>query len=179
MHRLVEQAQARPEGFRPHRYERRFRVRAPSEQVANWLNDPRTFTKGQVWPYRVEFVDGAGRPGGFENGVVCTHQGPLMSLPAEIREVRDNGDRELRYLYGAYVLSSRWIRPTRLRFRLTEASGVTTVTMTLDSWCRAWIAGIWTLGQAMFWSSFCWTAPMFARRHTKQARRADLRAKGA
>ena len=40
----------------------------PLDRVWAWLNDPATLVEGQLWPYRVEFVDG-----GFEPGVLNVH----------------------------------------------------------------------------------------------------------
>ena len=93
--RRVEQSRAVPTGFVPHAVRRSFRIPAPRAAVWDWLSDPATFTAGQPWPYRVEFVGG-----GFEDGVVCNHQGPFLSLPGEIRDVRAPEYRDLRYLYG-------------------------------------------------------------------------------
>lgn len=46
-----------------HAYEQSFEVPFPVERVWGWLNDPATFTEGQVWLYRVEFLDGGFEPG--------------------------------------------------------------------------------------------------------------------
>ena len=52
-----------PGGFVGHAYEQSFEVPFPVERVWGWLNDPATFTEGQVWLYRVEFLDGGFEPG--------------------------------------------------------------------------------------------------------------------
>jgi hypothetical protein len=47
----------------PHVYRRSFATPFVVERVWEWLNDPATFAEGQVWPFRVEFVDGGFEPG--------------------------------------------------------------------------------------------------------------------
>ena len=67
MTRIVENAgdvqvpSGAPDGFVPRVYRKTFSVPHEIERVWGWLNDPATFVEGQVWPFRVEFVDG-----GFE-----------------------------------------------------------------------------------------------------------------
>ena len=152
-------------GFVPHSFARTFEIAARREDVWGWLNDPETFTKGQPWPYFVEFVGG-----GFEPGVQNTHTGPLLHCCGEIGEVRAPSYRDLRYHYGAYVLGMRWIRPTRLQFWI-DADGPerTRVKAQLDSHCRPWLRGIWTLGHRCFWRLFGWS---MRRGVAKRARRA-------
>lgn len=140
-------------GFVEHAFERRFELAMPRQQVWDWLNDPATFTKGQPWPYFVEFVGG-----GFEPGVQNTHTGPLLHCCGEIGEVRAPSYRDLRYHYGAYVLAMRWIRPTRLQFWVEAVDERTTaVKVRLDSQCRPWLRGIWTFGHRCFWRFFGWS----------------------
>ena len=68
-----------PPGFVNHVYRKSFTTPHRISQVWTWLNDPATFTEGQVWPYRVEFVDG-----GFEPGVLNVHHGPLINFAGAI-----------------------------------------------------------------------------------------------
>ena len=146
-----------PRGFVEHVYERSFVVAQPIERVWGWINDPATFTQGQVWPYRVEFVDG-----GFEPGVLNVHHGPLLNAAGVIGEVRDPEPgvvayRDLKYFYGSYALSPRLVRPTRLRFWAAEVSypaGGTRVSLALDSLVRGSFVPIWELSQRIFWSRF-------------------------
>ena len=100
----------------PHAYRRSFVTPYLIERVWGWLNDPKTFVEGQVWPYRVEFVDG-----GFEPGVLNVHHGPFIDFAGAIGEVRDprpgiEAYRDLKYFYGSYAISPRLARPTRLQF---------------------------------------------------------------
>jgi hypothetical protein len=155
----------KPPGFRYHRFEKSFRVAFPAAAVFQWLNDPATFTDTQIWPFRVEFLPA--RPGGpadFTEGVFTTHHGPLLNLPSVVGEVRPNAYRDLRYLYGAYALSLRIIRPVRLQFWLQETSaGQTEVRLALDSYVRPGWAGFWEWAQGLFWRSF----PAWMRRSLK------------
>ena len=146
-----------PQGFVEHVYERSFVVALPIERVWGWINDPATFTQGQVWPYRVEFVDG-----GFEPGVLNVHHGPFLNVAGVIGEVRDPEPgaaayRDLKYFYGSYALSPRLVRPTRLRFWAAEVAspaGGTRVSLELDSLVRGPFVPVWELSQRVFWSRF-------------------------
>jgi len=123
-------------------------------RVWAWLNDPATFVDGQVWPYRVEFVDG-----GFEPGVLNVHHGPFLNVAGVIGEVRgpeagDTAYRDLPYFYGSYAISPRLVRPTRLQFWAESAAGGTAVTLQLDSLVRRPFARPWGVAQGIFWSRF-------------------------
>ena len=146
-----------PHGFVEHAYERSFVAPFPVGRVWAWLNDPATFTEGQIWPYRVEFVRG-----GFEPGVLNVHHGPFLNAAGVIGEVRDPapgapGHRDLKYFYGSYALSPRFVRPTRLRFwaeGLTSLAGSTRVSLELDALVRRPFVPVWELSQKIFWSRF-------------------------
>ncbi len=142
-----------PTGFVGHVYRHAFSMPHPKERVWGWLNDPATFIEGQVWPYRVEFVDG-----GFEPGVLNAHQGPFLNLPGVIGEVRgfEHGVayRDLEYFYGSYAISPRLVRPTRLQFWAEETANGTLVTLQLDGLVRRPFVRLWSLSQRIFWSRF-------------------------
>ena len=144
-----------PRGFVGHGYTKTFRTPHPIERVWAWLNDPATFVESQIWPYRVEFVDG-----GFEPGVLNVHHGPFLNVAGAIGEVRGPGGdrpafRDLQYFYGSYALTPRLVRPTRLRFWAEEngPSG-TSVTLRLDSLVRESFVKPWDFSQKVFWSRF-------------------------
>ena len=143
-----------PPGFVLHVYRKSFTTTHQITRVWAWLNDPATFTEGQVWPYRVEFVDG-----GFEPGVLNVHHGPLINFAGAIGEVREPGEgviayRDLKYFYGSYAISPRLARPTRLQFWAEESESGTLVTVQLDSLVRRPFVRLWDLSQRMFWSRF-------------------------
>lgn len=143
-----------PEGFVPHAYRRVFRVPYGKMRVWNWLNDPATFVEGQIWPFRVEFVDG-----GFEPGVLNVHHGPLLNFAGAIGEVRaPEGDaagyRDLKYFYGSYAISPRLVRPTRLQFWVEEAGDGTLLTLQVDSLVHRRFTRFWDLSQRVFWQRF-------------------------
>jgi len=144
-----------PAGFVEHAHRRSFVAPFPVEKVWGWLNDPATFTEGQVWPCRVEFVDG-----GFESGVLNVHHGPFLNVAGVIGEVRQPrpgvpGFRDLKYFYGSYALSPRLVRPTRLRFWAEESpAGGALVTLRLDSLVRRRFERTWDLSQRVFWARF-------------------------
>ena len=146
-----------PPGFVEHAYERSFVAPFPVDRVWRWINDPATFTEGQIWPYRVEFVDG-----GFESGVLNVHHGPFLNAAGVIGEVRAPSSgapahRDLKYFYGSYALSPRLVRPTRLRFWAQEVASPergTRVSLELDALVRRPFVPIWGLSQRIFWSRF-------------------------
>lgn len=142
-----------PSGFVEHAHRYEFSTPHPPDQVWAWLNDPATFTKGQIWPFRVEFVDG-----GFEPGVLNVHHGPFLNLAGAIGEVRgverDDAYRDLKYFYGSYAISPRLVRPTRLQFWAEESNGGTLVRLRLDSLVRRWFGRTWGRLQSHFWSRF-------------------------
>lgn len=147
--RIPEAPHGAPPGFIGHIFRKRFETQHAIDLVWRWLNDPATFTEGQIWPFRVEFVDG-----GFEPGVLNVHHGPLINLAGVIGEVRDpvedsGGYRDLKYFYGSYALSLRLVRPARLQFWAEPAKGdSTTVTVQLDSLVREPLYGAWGLSHS-------------------------------
>jgi hypothetical protein len=142
-----------PPGFVEHVHCYEFSTPHPPGRVWAWLNDPATFTEGQIWPFRVEFVDG-----GFEPGVLNAHHGPFLNLAGAIGEVRgfERGDayRDLKYFYGSYAISPRLVRPTRLQFWAGESDGGTLVRLRLDSLVHRWFGRTWGRSQSIFWSRF-------------------------
>ena len=154
--------QALPPGWHAPTHAHRFVVAAPRERVWDWLNDPATFTDTQVGPFRVEFLAN-GTAGGFTPGVLTTHHGPLLHLPGVIGEVREGEYRDLRYLYGAFAVSFRLLRPTRLQFDLADApGGATTVEIRIDAHVHPRARRLWDRSQRLFWRRF----ETWARRST-------------
>lgn len=142
-----------PPGFVAHVHRYAFSTPHPPSLVWAWLNDPATFTEGQIWPFRVEFVNG-----GFEPGVLNTHHGPFLNLAGAIGEVRGFGRgvayRDLKYFYGSYAISPRLVRPTRLQFWAEGSADGTLVTLQVDSLVRRRFGRTWSLSQRVFWSRF-------------------------
>ena len=126
-------------------------------KVWSWLNRMETFTKGQISPYRVEFVGQEEDPS-FSVGTYNNPHGPLLNLPAMITVMDEPHYREMRYLYGSYVITFRWIRPTELKFTLKEAADNTTeVTVELVAHTKPFIKGIWQALNRFFWrKGFGW-----------------------
>ncbi len=146
-------------GFVENRCQRDFRIEAPFDAVWGWLETPETFSEAQVWPFRVEYLDARPDvPAGFHEGGLNIHHGPLLCLPGRldtIRETTDRAYRSLEYLYGAYVLSLRLIRPTRLEFWVDrEADRRTRVRLCLSSDVHPLVETPWWRLQHVFWSRF-------------------------
>jgi len=144
-----------PPGFIPHTVRRSITVAAPRKAVWAWLSSPETFTRGNLPPWRVEFLPATpGGPADFSPGVYTNHHGPLMNLPSIITEVRAPEYRAMEYLYGSSILTLRMIRPTGLQFWLAAAGERTTVTLQLDSLVHHWWGWLWSAAQHLFWTSF-------------------------
>ena len=107
-----------------------------------------TFTKGQVFPYRVEFATGL-ESGPFTPGEKNIHHGPLLHLPGEIGTITKDY-RSLYYYFGSYVLSFRLVRPVCLEFFKTENG----IKMSLRSYVRPYFRSLWRFGNKIFWKKF-------------------------
>lgn len=130
----------------------------------HWLNLRETFCDGQVWPYRVEFLNKPSH-GTFEAGELTNHHGPLLSANG-IVTAREDNYRDLVYFYGSYVLSFRLMRPARLQFWLGDDGEFT---VQFDMYVVAWFVPIWRLLAEKFWGRFMsWSAraPMSLPHHT-------------
>ncbi len=144
-----------PIGFKLHRFSRVFSSRYSRDEVWDWLNDTRTFTQHQVWPYRVEFL--SPEPdvnANFSEGVFTTHHGPLMNFAGILTQVDYLKYRDLHYMYGSYFLTIRWLRPTRLQFWLEENGEGTEVTLQLDAYVNPLLYTLWDRVQSFFWGRF-------------------------
>lgn len=144
--------QTKPEKFKEHSFRKEYRINHSPEKIWHWLNDPKTFTDNQVWPYRVEFTPAAGQKD-FQEGVFNSHHGPFMSFSGVLGEIKSDY-RDLKYLYGSYFLSFRWIRPHRLQFWTEPKNDHTVLTMQLDSYVTPSFYKFWNWGQKLFWSRF-------------------------
>ncbi len=145
-----------PAGFRFHSYHKTFRCKFPLAVVWAYFNRTKTFTQGQPPFFFVEFVSPeAGKPANFRPGVMNTHHGFFLHLPAVITLVEAKKRRHMAYLYGAWVLNFRLLRPTALNFEFQQTrEGETLVHLELNSWVRPWFSGIWNLGLRAFWGMF-------------------------
>lgn len=142
-----------PDKFKEHSYKREYKSPYSEKEVWEWLNDPKTFTDNQTSPYRVEFLLLPGQEKAFEEGVFNSHHGPFMSFTGVIGEVNENY-RDLKYLYGSYFLSFRWIRPHRLQFWSEPNGKGTKVTMQLDTYVKPSFYGFWKFAMPIFWGRF-------------------------
>ena len=153
-----------PKSLIRHSFQRVFSVNSNTDDVWRWINDPRTFIDAQLPPYRVEFI-----PERFEVGVLNNHHGPGLNLPAVITVMQEPEYREMRYLYGSYVISPRIIRPTLIQFWLDPTNdGATQLRLVLQSWVHPWVSGLWTAFQKLFWCAFALTINRDVARHAQR-----------
>ena len=125
----------KPSFLKKHQYTKIVTADSDIDSVWNWLNTMKTFSSGQVPPYRVEFVNPNRQADpSFKEGVYTNHHGPLLSACGVIGEMRKNEYRDLQYFYGSYMISFRLIRPTRLQFWLEAKGSQTQIKMVLDSY---------------------------------------------
>ena len=147
--------QAQPPGFKIHSYTFEVPVKASEKSVWQWLNDPKTFTDTQVWPYRVEFYspDPNNIPNGFHEGVVTNHTGPFVNFAGVLTSIQPNY-RDLQYYYGSYAITFRWVRPFRLEFKTLPNGEHTTISCTISSYVKPSFYGAWDKLNRIFWSRF-------------------------
>lgn len=118
------------------------------EKTWKKLQKRETFVKSQLPPYKVEF-DNISQQGTFECNELNIHYGPFLHLPAILGEVK-NDYRDLKYLYGAYVFSFRFIRPVRLEFFRNKQS----ISLKLTSYVHPWLRWLWPKMNKFFWYFF-------------------------
>ena len=138
-----------PQNFIVDEYEREFHY--SNEVIASiWkkLQRRETFTKGQLFPYRVEFAAGS-QEGEFSPGELNIHHGPFLSVHGAIGEVSPTF-RSLDYFYGSYVLSFRLVRPVRLEFLRSND----TINLKLKVYIRPWFKPIWHFMNFIMWTGF-------------------------
>lgn len=146
-----------PRKFTAHRYEHSWVIDRSREVVWGWLCDPATFTKSQVWPWRVEFRESTDGKSGFATGVYNAHTGPLTNFSGILGEIRDLEYRDLQYFYGSYAVSPALFRPTRLQFWLEqhpEREGAAMLHLRLDAVVRRSMSGVWGWMMRRFWARF-------------------------
>lgn len=157
-------AQSCPSRFVPHTVEREYVIERSLAATWWWLMQPETFTKGQLWPWRVEFVDTTLEDGsvarGFDVGTLNAHHGPFMNfcgVIAEVNESQTQCSRRLDYSYGAYAIGFRFIRPVCLTIACrADSESKTIVEVRIESFVRSWMGGLWTFAQKLFWPMFGW-----------------------
>jgi len=146
-----------PRGFVGHRYEHTWVIERGCDVVWGWLCDPSTFTDSQVWPWRVEFMNGADGESGFMTGVYNAHVGPFTNFSGVLGEIREREYRDLQYFYGSYAVSPRLFRPTRLQFWLEdhpERDNASVLHLRLDAVVRRSARGVWGWMMRRFWARF-------------------------
>ena len=145
----MNQALNVPQGFVLDVFHKEFHFTEESiSSIWEKLQRRETFTKGQLFPYRVEFVANS-QEGAFSQGELNIHHGPLLSLPGVIGEVSSTY-RNLNYFYGSYVISFRLIRPVQLEFFRNGP----TLTLKLHTFIKPWFRPFWRFSNQFFWSIF-------------------------
>lgn len=138
-----------PNGFIVDVFEKEFSLPPDAlESVWRKLQRRETFTKGQLFPYRVEFAANS-QEGEFAPGELNIHHGPFLSVHGAIGEISET-HRGLNYFYGSYVLSFRLIRPVQLDFYRDDKK----LKVELKCFVRPWLRPLWRLGNQMLWTSF-------------------------
>lgn len=147
--------QPQPPGFQDHKFTFQVTLAAAEKDVWNWLNNTKTFTDTQVWPYRVEFYspDPETIPNGFHEEILTNHTGPLINFAGKLTKI-DANYRDLQYFYGSYALSFKWFRPYRLQFWTSSSDDKTELTCTLSTYVKPKLYGFWDRSQRIFWSRF-------------------------
>lgn len=144
-----------PPGFKTHVHSFQVAIDATSQTVWKWLNNPKTFTDTQVWPYKVEFYspDPKKIPNGFHEGVLTNHTGPFVNFAGVLQEIK-NDYRDLQYYYGSYAISFNLVRPFRLEFQTKEDEHQTVITCTISSYVKPSFYRFWDVFNRLFWRRF-------------------------
>lgn len=145
-----------PPNFKDHQYTFSFELDKNENSVWKWLNDTKTFTETQVWPYKVEFYspDEERIKNGFNEGVLTNHTGPFVNFAGQLTTIKENY-RDLQYFYGSYAINFHWIRPYRLEFKTEVLSeNKTKIIGTISSYVKPWIYNLWNKSQGVFWKRF-------------------------
>ncbi|MBC7715129.1 MAG: hypothetical protein H7177_17420 [Rhizobacter sp.] len=139
----------KPENFEQHIFEMSWDFPQDKCQKA-WdkLQLRETFVKGQIPPFKVEFV-APDQFGPFAECELNIHHGPLLSVHGAVGVINSNY-RDLQYFYGSYVLSFRLVRPTRLEFFRTN----NTIKVRLTSYVKPNFKFIWQAALKFFWGTF-------------------------
>ncbi|MEM6829603.1 MAG: hypothetical protein AAF551_03745 [Bacteroidota bacterium] len=144
-----------PPDYKEHIHKFSFHVPHTSDKVWKWLNNTKTFTDTQVWPYKVEFYSPEPDkiPNGFHEKVLTNHTGPFVNFAGKLTSITTTY-RELQYFYGSYAFSFRLIRPYRLEFWTSENESSTTLTCAMSSYVKPGVYKIWNTAQKIFWKRF-------------------------
>ncbi|WKV11537.1 hypothetical protein [Marivirga harenae] len=143
----------KPKGFKAHLFTKEYESKYSEEQIWKWLNNPNTFIKSQVWPFKVEFLRSADQAHDFVTGVLNNHHGPGLSLAGKIGEITPHY-RDLEYFYGSYALSFRLVRPFRLEFWTDDKGDKRIVRVQLSCFVHNGFFNIWSWSQNIFWKRF-------------------------
>lgn len=163
MHNLDLKNQPLPSYFKHNIYEISFKLPTSQKKAFDWLLRKKTFTRGQIPPYKVEFIpensDEFMQVGDFTN-----HHGPLIQFAGVMTEITKTY-RRLDYLYGSYALSFRLIRPVCLEVWVedlplfsTNSKPKALVKLKLTTGVHKWINLSWTLLMKFFWPQFALNA---------------------
>lgn len=145
--------QVKPASLKHHCFKHNWILKKPLEQIWKTLNSMETFSKGQVFPYRVEFT-AYEKEASFSSGVWTNHHGPFLNACGQIGDIKAMEYRDLHYNYGSYVLSFRLIRPVRLQFFFKAHPEGTQLSVQFDCYVAPFLYGFWHLLMKIFWSGF-------------------------
>jgi hypothetical protein len=145
----VNQEVNAPHGFVTDIFERDFSFHEEKiNLVWSKLQRRETFTRGQLFPYRVEFA-ASSQEGEFSAGELNIHHGPFLSLHGAIGTVTSSY-RGLDYFYGSYLMSFRFIRPVKLEFFREDKK----IKVKVKAYVRPWMKSVWRLSNRILWFGF-------------------------
>lgn len=156
----IQTIQPKPVFLKLHSFQRTWIIAKPPEQIWKTLNSMETFSKGQIFPYPVEFTD-HNQEASFSSGVWTNHHGPFLNACGQIGEMRPLEYRDLHYNYGSYVFSFRFIRPVRLQFFFTKHENGTELSVQFDCYVTPFLYKFWDFLMKAFWRGF---GPLMARK---------------
>ena len=152
----LESIQVKPTNFVENSFNLTHIYNKPIESCWNKFNHSDTFSKHQIFPYRVEFCPkNSSSNNHFHENVWTNHHGPLLNAAGKIVTMNPFSYRDLHYTYGSYALSFRLLRPVRLQFFFEEIdTNKTSVRVQFDTYVPNWFSKLWTFTQYFFWKPF-------------------------
>ncbi len=157
MTKSIFASQPLPQSFRTHVYEISFTLPISQTESFEWLLKKKTFSSGQLPPYKVEFLPENKDPL-MKEGDYTNHHGPWIQFAGVMTKISSEY-RRLDYLYGSYALTFRLIRPLCLEVWTHDlGSNKSKVTLKLTTGVRNFFVPIWNLLMNFFWPQFALNA---------------------
>lgn len=155
-----------PDCFKQNIYEISFTLPVTQKVAFEWLLKKKTFSRGHLPPYKVEFVPDDKEALFMKVGDYTNHHGPFLQFAGVLTKITSNY-RRLDYMYGSHAISARMFRPLCLELWVKDMPGTVTskkpkcvVKLRLTTGVCKNASGLWTLMMKIFWPQFAINAKL-------------------